>query len=558
MTDPTISDQMREVWFTLSVAQRLEFIQTNIIISTTKGSLAPLVLTREQRDWFLDGPLFEDYTKKTKFHNRIMLKIRNVGASLVLIACESVLCCWIYKRIRIPYVSSGEEQANELIVHAKTILEHCRFEIPLKGGLNGQTKFEINFENGSRIKSFASNNPRGIRGPRALIAYCDEFAFVKYPQEVMSAVEFMASEGGCISVLSTPFGKQNLFWQIFSDRENFVNYHRHRITLFDKMNNFDIKESLYKYVNDTGAKLTCPWLSLDFLENKRKSDAPFQYMNFLEEAVGIPVDERTAIITESMLDAYTTEECLIEYRPLDAKGERDMSEEYIMSIDFGADVNVTAITMFVCRDARLIPCYTESFNGEFMEQYGKVRNVVQRFIPKFIIGDETGMGGKSWISILSADLEGDTTVIGVNYSKKDFAEQYGVDNNNKSFFITTAIRLISEGGMIVPKNHKRLREELLGMQKIVYEKTVKYSGKDGPAKGDDLAMSFMQASLLYNRIYEIDGNEGTGFADVGIRMTRKWKPEFNTPMVKKVEFIEASGSTKKYGPDKIMGFEKLI
>ena len=475
----------------------------------------------------------------------------------MLVACESVLCCWIYKRIRIPYISSGEEQANELIVHAKVIIEHCKFNISLKKGLDNQTKFEINFENGSRIKSFASNNPRGIRGPRALISYVDEFAFVKYPQEVMSAVEFMSSEGGCISILSTPFGKQNLYWQIYSDRENFVNYHRHRISLFDKMDNFDVKESLFKFVEETGAKLTCPWLSLDFLENKRKSDAPFQYMNFLEEAVGVPVDERTAIITESMLDTYSMDEYLIEYRPFNPEGVRDMSEDFIMSIDFGAEVNVTAITMFVCRSARLIPCYTETFNGEFNEQYGKIRNIVQRFIPKFIIGDETGMGGKNWCNILANDITGDTTVLGVNYSKKDFAEQYGVNDNNKSFFITTAIRLITEGGMIVPKNHKRLREELLGMQKIVYEKTVKYSGKDGPAKGDDLAMSFMQAALLYNMIYELDGNEGTGFADVGIRMSKSYKPE-HQPMIRRSESIEAVGSKKNFGPERIIGFEKLI
>lgn len=886
-------DTMREVWFSLSVDKRLEFIQTNIIIPTTKGSLIPLTLTIEQQRWFLDGPLFEDYTKKTKFHNRILLKIRNVGASLVMVAAESVLCCWIYKGIFVPYISSGEDQANELIVHAKKIIENCNFKIMLKGELKDQTKFEINYENGSRIKSFASNNPRGIRGPRALMGYVDEMAFVKYPQEIMSAVEFMASEGGQINVLSTPFGKQNLFWQIFADKENFANYHRHRITLFDKMDTFDIKESLYDYVARTGAKLTCPWLSLDFLENKRKSDAPFQYVNFLEEAVGIPVEERTAIITESMLNAYTMDECLIEYRPLNDKGEKDMTEDFIISIDFGADVNVTAVTVFVCRNARLIPCYTEAFNGDFLEQLGKVRNIVKRFDPKFIIGDETGMGGKaqslnsllctphgwkrmgdikigdiintidgdlqsviaihpqgikkmyeilfsddsktlvtedhlwecwkteegprtnkirttkeiskiikgyngvniplckpviklgnvnnikidpyvlgvllgdggltkqitlttedqyiidkisnriptsmsirktgnlqysiigkgrinnitdnlrkyklfpikcenrfipevymnssiqyrteliqglmdtdgyvdarghlsyttkskvlaenvkelvwslgakaiikqtnkkcynngkigiyytvyfnsehnadfvtlprkynripkktrkkcgrkvisikyigeepaqcisvekklyitndyivthnSWMSILTNDI-GDCAVIGVNYSKKDIALEYGVNMDNKSFFVTTAIRLITEGGMIVPKNHARLREELLGMQKIVYEKNIKYTGKDGPAKGDDLAMSFMQAALLYNRIYEIDGNEGTGFADVGIRMTREGSKERDTPRGQKAEtFIEAAGSKKKYGePETIRGFDKLI
>lgn len=556
--DSSEYDKMREVWFLMSIDQRISFIQTNIIIPTTKGQQIPLLLTKEQKKWFLDGPLFEDYTKKHKFHNRILLKIRNVGASLVMIATESVLCAWIYKSIFIPYISSGEDQANELIKHAKVVIENCKFTISLKGELKDQTKFEINFENGSRIKSFASNNPRGIRGPRALMAYIDEMAFVKYPQEIMSAVEFMASEGGQINVLSTPFGKQNLYWQIYSDKDNFVNYHRHRITLFDKMDNFDVKESLYDFVMKTGAKLTCPWLSLDFLENKRKSDAPFQYMNFLEEAVGIPVDERTAIITESMLDSYSMDEYLVEYRPLDAEGKKDMSRDFVVSIDFGADVNVTAVTVFECKNARFVVCYTEAFNGDFLEQVGKVKNIIRRFDPKFIIGDETGMGGKSWMSILTNDI-GDCAVIGVNYSKKDIALEYGVTDNNKSFFVTTGIRLITEGGMIVPRNHARLREELLGMQKIVYEKIVKYSGKDGPAKGDDLAMSFLQASLLYNRVYEIDGNEGTGFVDVGIRMSKAGTKDKDEPRIKKAEvFTEVAGAKKNFGEERIRGFEKLI
>jgi len=250
--------------------------------------------------------IFKKIQVKTTYH-----KSSQGNYMVELIGCESVLCCWIYKKIFIPYVSAGDDQAQELIIHAKTIIEHARFNIPLRGALKDQTKAEIYFENGSRIKTFASNNPRGIRGPRALIAYMDEFAFNKYPQEVMSAVEFMASEGGQVNVLSTPYGKQNLFWQIYADRGNFVNYHRHYISLFDKMSDFNVRESLFDFVKRTGAKLTCPWLSLDFLENKRKSDAPFQYANFLQEAVGVAIEEITAIITEAMLDGYGMEEYFI-------------------------------------------------------------------------------------------------------------------------------------------------------------------------------------------------------------------------------------------------------
>jgi hypothetical protein len=493
----------------------------------------------------------------TVFYNRICLKIRNVGASMVMIAAEAVLTCWLYPNIFIPFVSATETQANDLIGHCKNVIKFCGFEIDLNGPLENQTKTTVLFANGSTIRSFAGGNPQGIRGPRAMVAYLDEFAFVSYPQEVLSAVEYFLSEGGQLNVLSTPFGKQNRFWQIYADRENYSGWHRHYVSLFTDMNNFDVRKNLIDQMSKNKLVMTCPWLNLQFLEDKRASDAPFGYVNFLQESCGVAVDEVTAVITETLLDTNSMESYYMECRPLMDDGRKNMDRIFIMSIDFGADNNNTAIVLFEAKDGRLVVCYTETFRGDFMEQVGKVRNIFLRFEPTYTIGDETGMGGKSWISLLSAEAK-DGAIIGVNYSKKDIAAEYGVDMNNKNFFITTMIRLIGEGMIVTPKNHRRLREEILGLQKIVYEKTVKYSGKNGPAGGDDLAMAYMQASLLFNRIYEFGEGESNSFADSNIGLSKANKaPRFGS--AKQVDNIEIAGAKKEL-PSRvnISGFDKLI
>lgn len=547
--DSDQANAMREVWFFLSDNERMRFIEENIYIPTTKGSLIPLEMTLFQRKWFLDGPVFNDFTKINKFWNRICLKIRNVGASLVMIGVESVLTCWLYPNIFVPFVSATETQAIDLIKHCKKIIKNANFSIPLNVPLENQTQTQITFANGSIIRSFSGGHAAGIRGPRSMISYIDEFAFNPHPQEVMSAVEYFHTEGGQLNILSTPFGKQNLYWQIYADTENFVGWRRHSISLFTDMTDFDVRHSLIDYVVNKGKKLTCPWLNLDFLENKRLGDAPFDYVNFLQEGCGVPVDEVTAIITEDTLNTN----CM-DYYEVEGKSEEKI---FVISADFGAEANMTAICVFEAKDGRFVVCHTESFRGDFVEQVGRVKNIVSRYDPAYFVGDETGMGGMSWMSTLR-DVINKGTVIGINYSKKDIAQEYGVDMNNKNFFVTTSIRLLAEGLIMVPKNHRRLREELLGMQKIVYEKNVKYTGKEGPAHGDDLAMAFMQGSLIFNRVYETGESEGAGGANMGLQMSRETR--LKRPLFKPLDkSVEAAGWKKdQIKRETLLGFKNLI
>jgi hypothetical protein len=521
--DPTV--RLREVWFLLSDDERFSFIESNIKIENAKGSTIPLVLTQFQRMWLHNGPLFNNFATMTIFNNRICLKCRNIGASYLLIALEAVLTCWIYGKVFIPFISATEPQSKDLIGYCVKVIENCSFKIPLMGEVKDQTSMLIKFANGSKIRAFAGGNPAGIRGPRSIMVYLDEFSFIPNQQEILSASEYFLAEGGCLSVLSTPFGKNNMFWKIWADRINYKDWIRVCVSLFTDMRGFDVEVSLKRQILEHGFILSCPWLNIDFLEKKRQQDAPNGYMNFLQEMCAVPFEEASGAISSGVLDANSMDSYYCE-------GRINKEQVFVMGADFGANRNVTAVCVFKCKDGRFIVCYTTTIRGAFPSQKRAMLELVKRFRPNIFVGDSTGMGGKAWMDTLSEEIDDQMVIVPLNYSKKDLALADGqLDLNNKNYMVETTIRLMSEGLIITPKNHRDLRDELLGMQKIVYEKTIKYSGKEGLVGRDDLAFAFLEGGFMYSRIYSMGNDDHIGVVDSGMTLSRGYKPDTRKPKI---------------------------
>ena len=552
-----VNQDIHEIWFMMSENDKFQFIEDNIQIFTTKGTMIPLKLVDFQRRWFLDGPLFNDYTKESPKNNRIMLKCRGVGASAVCIAAESVLTSWIYSGIFIPFLSAGEDQAKDLIIHCKKIVEHAKFSINLVGGLENQSSSRLNFSNGSVIRSFASGRPETVRGPRALVSYCDEFAFVRNAQEIMSAVEYFHIEGGQMNILSTVWGRNNLYWKVWADREVFRSWGRHYVGLFTDMDKFDITVPLQDQISQYGLELSAPWQDIGKLEKKRWEDSPNAYCNFLQETAGVPFEEASAAISSELLDTIGMDYKLVE--SVNWELEENNSRKFIIGADFGAERNATGLVIIEAIDGRFVVVNTYTLIGNVDEQINRIVDIFNIYNPKYFVGDGTGLGGKSFMDILS-NRAGESVVVSVNYSKKDYALASGIDMNNKNYFVTKMIKLMGEGNIIVPKNFKRLREEILGLEKLVYEKSIKYSGKKGVVGSDDLAMAFLQCAVVYDNVYSF-GGEINSYVDSGRGMSWEDTKNKNRPIIKKVEFTEVAGATKNLVEKRdtsMRGFDKLI
>lgn len=530
----TSSDSVRDIWFQLTADEKFEFIQSNIRLVTAKGLIVDLQLADFQKKWLLDGPLFNDFSNMKSFHNRISIKCRNVGASYVMISMEAALAGWLYGGVHIPFIAQREQQTKDLIKSVKKVIEFCRFEIPLKGGLTGQTEFTIRFKNGTTIQAYPGNNPSGLRGPRALCVYIDEFAHVQRQQEVMSAAEYFILEGGQLSLLSTPWGKQNLYWKILTDRKTFSAWRRHYVQLFKNPEVFDLKSPIPEQIEKNGLIPNIPWLDIEYIEKKRREDAPFNFVNFSQEMLGMPVDEVTAAIPEEVLNTNTMEYYSIEKRPVDNEGKWIGDQMFVISGDFGAERNMTALTVFEAKEGRFIVCNTLLLRGNFVEQKDAVIDYVRGFSPKIFIGDATGMGGQAWMNTLQEALGNEGMVIGINYSKRDFSERAGVSMSNKEYMVNHMVKLLTQGLVIVPFNFGDLRDEILGVQKVVYENSIKYTGKIGPVGRDDMAMSFLQASVIYDQIYNLDGGDVMSIADGDVFD----RPDVGKPTLKSAKYYK--------------------
>lgn len=143
-----------------------------------------------------------------KSRYRVIVKARQIGMSQA-VGAEAVdramkAICTILM------ISRNEDQAIQLLGYCKTIyfnLDNPQVE------LVGENTRRMTFANGSVIISLPANKSTG-RGFAASHVYFDEAAHAMYADQIWQAILPSISTGGTITVLSSPYGPQNLFGQI--------------------------------------------------------------------------------------------------------------------------------------------------------------------------------------------------------------------------------------------------------------------------------------------------------------------------------------------------------
>src|SRR3990167_1870268 len=234
MTGKTFS----EVWWKFDDGQKFRFIEENYPLRTSDGQIIEnWKFTEWQKDWWRAGPCF--IQDKSQLINRILLKCRYSGATQIFEALESLIGVQIYTRTFVPIAAGIEKQSMLPIRYVKKFIEDCKYTIKLKKPLHLQAESYIEFEQGARIESFPGGNPEGLHGPRALWGYLDELARAQYQKELISAFDYFFAEGGQLSIISTAYGKNNIYWKILQHFKEF-NYKRFDVLIFKDMEKFDI------------------------------------------------------------------------------------------------------------------------------------------------------------------------------------------------------------------------------------------------------------------------------------------------------------------------------
>ncbi len=154
---------------------------------------------------------------------RLVLKARQTGLSTA-IALEALFYALHLEHDRTLFVSRSQEAASLLIRYVQVALSGLT--TPVRPVAESQSR--LVFSNGSEILSLPATPSTG-RGYPASRVYLDEFAFADYDQLIYQAILPTLSGGGPLTVLSTPKGRNNLFFRFWQGFEGGDGWSRHTV-----------------------------------------------------------------------------------------------------------------------------------------------------------------------------------------------------------------------------------------------------------------------------------------------------------------------------------------
>jgi len=475
-----------KIWWNLNDRDRFGFIERNFPIRNADGDLVEnWAMTEKHKDWFRNGVTF--IQDKSKLRNRIHLKHRGSGATLIMIALESLIGVQLYPQVFVPTAAGTEKQSMLPIRYTKQLIKECKYDIPLYKPIQNFPDSYIKFKDGAEIQSFAGGNPKAVHGRRALWGYLDEFALARYQKELKEAFNYFFTEGGCLSYLSTPYGKNNDFWQTLQDPDS--RFYRLDILLFKKMKDFDVTKPLQQQLY---LGLESPWLNMAKLEQDRLDDAKNDYATFRQNMCGDPLDEITSWFPEVLIMSVVNKDL--------ERTSRQEGDKWIGSLDVAAIVNQSAIVagkVLIKDDKPLLSVRNiETFQGEFTYQKNKVALDINSMKYDYYVVDETGLGGINWCTELRQKCP-EIPILGISYQKKDWLNS---NKSNKEVMFTIAKEMMQNNQVEIP-NVDILKEQLNRVERKIYANNTQFSGKQGGQFDDDVACAFVQLCLLFYKMY---------------------------------------------------------
>lgn len=148
----------------------------------------------------------------------IILKARQLGISWLCIAYALWLCLFHANKLVMVF-SKDQDSANEMIRRAKGIYNRLARK-PVALTVDNVTT--LGWLNGSRIKSFAATEDAGS-SYTASLTIIDEFAKMRYADDLYTSVKPTIADGGKMIILSTARGEGNPFHKLWGAAEQRLN-----------------------------------------------------------------------------------------------------------------------------------------------------------------------------------------------------------------------------------------------------------------------------------------------------------------------------------------------
>lgn len=176
---------------------------------------ASIVHPQRGRVPFVPYPYQATFLEQYHAPRRLVLKARQIGFSQVF-ALEALYTAVTVPESTVLLVSRSQDLAVNLLRYCYLTYNNLKAAPAMVKANEG----EMGFENGSRIKSIPANRSTG-RGFAATAVYLDEFAYADYAEDIYQSVSPTVSQGGRLTIGSTPNGIGNLFHALYLSGEGF-------------------------------------------------------------------------------------------------------------------------------------------------------------------------------------------------------------------------------------------------------------------------------------------------------------------------------------------------
>ncbi len=287
---------------------------------------------------------------------RIYNKSRQIGISFLSVL-ESIRTAST-ARADVLYASSSLRQSKEANRKARQMI-HAFNETGLLGvpiHVKTASKEEIALKNGRKML-FLPSNPSTVRGFSGDV-YLDEFALHKDQRKIYQALLPTVTRGYRLTIISTPMGQNDLFYEIFSQKENYPDFSRHQTTIYDAL-----KEGL-----PVDAELL-----------RRNTDEETFRQEFLCEFI----DEATAFFPYTLIRSCVGEEIT------------ELQGENFLGIDVGRHKDLTVMTVMSAIGKRFCFKRTEILkNCDFRTQRETALQIIKEERVRAGCIDATGIGSQ--------------------------------------------------------------------------------------------------------------------------------------------------------------------
>jgi phage FluMu gp28-like protein len=375
-------------------------------------------------------PLYEYQRRWVCDQSRFKLGLwsRQTGKSFST-ALEAVLDCFNRKTDWV-FLSSGERQSRELIRKARMHVEALNMafsstdETYMARDGTVYKQLEIHLPNGSRILALPAN-PDTARGHSANVVL-DEFAFHGDSRKIWAALFPTITKGYKIRVISTPQGRKNKFYELWTGNPRFS---KHEVNIYQA-----VAGGMRIYGDDM--ELVGPEYLREALDDEEA---------WAQEYECLFLDEATAWITYELISQAENDK-LSDCNPY-------QGNTVYAGIDIGRIKDITVYWSFeFIGDVYWSLRKVEIKGRRFSDQFNELLAVISEDKPRRICVDYTGLGMQ-----LGEDLQ---------YVLGSRVELITFRNSVKEDLAVTTKRIFEDRRIRLPVDRK-IREDIHSVKRVV-------------------------------------------------------------------------------------------